>query len=1086
MKKMFTLHRHYYALCCLLFALFAGSVKAQSGTNKCGFTAQVTSGALINVCGSTAVALTSQPTGAGYTYQWQVQTTAGGPFTNIAGATGAVYNTNTLGAYRVLITKSSCTDTSGISNVIHFDVQGGTISGGSSGKTCQGDYGGLLTGSVVPGANLGIIKYQWESNENNAGWVTINGANDVNYTVGLVYNTTSFRRYSFDNCGNKAYSNIITFTTTSDIVPGVISPASQTINAGTSAAAITSATAASGGSGNLTYQWQSSLYERVGYTDIPGATSATYSPGVLNQTMYYRRVTVDATCKNSKATESVVVFVNGGILTPGYFVTNSSCFFTGKSTSPLVTAVEPAGGVSPYKIEWQSSTDNVNFTTIPGATGSVYQPGLLTQSTYFRKKITDTKGQVVYTGSEKISLVATELTPGVIAATADVACLGSSPAPIISKGSAAGYGEKLSYQWQYKPASGSAWIDIPGQIREGFTPDPITEKTFFRRAAIDACGPNTRTVYSNEVSLDIRPALIAGAIKPTAQTIASGGTPIFLSSSEDPSGGTGSYTISWETDTLAVGPWKQVPGASGAGYQPPALTQTTYYRRAVKDNNCLAVKYTYVVEVAVKKGDALIGGNLAGSTCVFPGNRPGNISTSYMRVVSGGTKPYTFQWEQRTGNTGPFVTIPGATSEQYQPQVITETHQYRRKVTDAFGLFAYSDTITVEYHSAPLLPGSIAATTSATVCSGSAPGIIVSTASLSGYGEAALYQWQMHTDGGAWINMPNAIRENYTPGAITEKTWFRRAGFDQCSGVTRTVYSNEVVFDLVAKVPVKPGYINSCNILACPGTAPGIITSALDACGSGSIAYQWEVDNGNGWTVVPGATASSYMQKTINGTTKYRRKAMDACGNGGYSNEVTIFVYPPIEPGTIGTVTQTICGGQKPVKIKLQTECHYTNGVVTYQWQSATSENGPWTDIAGATGADYQPVATGKTMYYRLKVMSTTCATIVYTNIVTVIVNQGCQGNITAADVTSAPAKDDALQVYPNPLTGNSIMLKLKNDGPVNAVLQNAEGKTIPGTISNAGGGLLKFNLYQRPAKGVYLITVYTGKDRHTEKIIVD
>lgn len=1080
MKKMFTIQRHSYVFYFLLFVFFATQTHAQSGSNKCGFTAQIVSGSLINVCGSSPATLSSQPAVTGYTSQWQVQTTAGGPFSNISAATGAVYNTNVLGAYRVLITKNSCTDTSGISNIIHFDPQGGTITGGSTNKICQGENGGLLTGTQVPGADIGVIKYQWEKNENNAGWVALSGANDMNLFVGPIYYTSGFRRYSFDNCGNKAYSNIITLTATPDVIAGTISPATQTINAGSAAGVLNSVTAGSGGSGTLSYQWQSSLYERGPYTNIAGATSANYSPGVLNQTAYFKRVTIDAGCHSSNATSSVVVFVNGGILTPGYFTTNSSCFFTGKMPAVLETAMPPAGGVSPYMVEWQSSTDNVNFTSIPGANGPKYQSVVLTQSTYFRKKIIDAKGQVAYTTSEKISHIETPLTGGTIMATSPVACLGSSAAPIISKASPAGYGEKLSYQWQYK-TTGGAWIDIPGQIREGYTPDAISEKTFFRRAAMDACGPNTRMVYSNEVEIDTRPALIAGAIKPTTQMIATGGTPIALNSSEDPSGGTGSYSITWESGALAVGPWTQVTAASAARYQPPSLTQTTYYRRVVKDNNCLATKYTYVVEVSVVKSSPLIGGMLAGSTCVFPGNRPAPISTSGAKMVSGGTQPYTFQWEQRAGNTGPFVIIPGATTEKFQPQIITETHQYRRRVMDAFGQFAYSDTLTIEYHTAPLNPGTIATTTPTALCMGTTPGIIVSTASLSGYGESAAYQWQMHTDGGAWIDIANAIRENYSPGLITEKTWFRRVGFDQCSGVKRTVYSNEVVFELVPKVPLNAGFINSCTILACPGTPPGAITSALDACGSGGVKYEWEINSGNGWMIVPGASAASFIPKAISIITKYRRKVTDACGNSGYSNEVVIYIYPPIEPGTIGTVTQTVCGGQKPIKIKLQNECHYTNGVVTYQWQSSTSENGPWTNISGATGVEYQPMSVGKTMYYRLKVMSTTCAAVVYTNIVSVIVNQGCQ-RIASEEITS---EDKALQVFPNPLTGNSLTVKLKTDGPVSVVLQNAEGKTIPGKVTKAGGGLLKVNFSQQPSKGMYLITVYAGNDRYTEKIIV-
>jgi hypothetical protein len=1078
MKKMFTTQRVAYAFGCFLFMLYGLTLNAQT---RCGFAAQVTNGSIINLCTGSSVALNAQPTGAGYSYQWQIQTTAGGPFTNVSGATGASYNTSALAAYRVLVKNGSCTDTSGIANLVHFDVQAGTITGGPSGKVCVGENAGTLTGTSVPGGDLGILKYQWEKNDNNTGWVEINGANDVNYSVGIINNTTAYRRSVSDNCGNKAYSNIITLTIASPIVPGAINPLTQTISAGGTAATLNSTTASSGGSGNLKYQWRSSPFARGPFTDIVGANAASYSPGVLNQTTYFERTTIDVQCNTSASTDPAVVFVNGGILNAGYFTTNSSCFFAGGSTTPLTTAVEPTGGTAPYTVEWQLSTDNVNFTTIPGANGSIYQPGTLARSTYFRKKVTDAAGHVAFSPSELISFVSTALSGGTINATSSVACLGSSPAPILSLKSASGFGEKLSYQWQYKTASGN-WVDIAGQIRDNLIPEPITEQTTFRRIAIDACGTNTRQAISNEVTIDIRPALNAGSIRPTAQTIGSGGTPLALNSTEDPSGGTGSYTITWENSSLAVGPFGQIGGASSVNYQPPSLTQTTYYRRSVKDNNCLATKYTYVVEVSVVQGGPIVGGILAGSTCVFPGNRPGKISTSHLRLVSGGVTPYNFQWEQRVGNTGPFAVIPGATSESFQPPVITETYQYRRRVTDAVGTFAYSDTITVEYHTAPLNAGSIAATTSTLLCGGGTPGLIVSTNSLSGFGESAHYQWQMRTETGNWTDIADAIRDNYQPGPITEKTYFRRVGSDQCSGVTRTVISNEVVFDLAPKITLKAGLVDG-PFITCSGTAPGVIRSVLDACGTGNVSYQWEINNGSGWTTISGATAASYIPKPINGGTLYRRKVSDGCGQSGYSNEVMIYVYPPLEPGIIGTETQKVCINQTPDKIKLLTNCHYTDGTVTYQWESSPSAGGPWTSIGGATTGEYQPQKAGTSMYYRLKVMSTTCSMFAYTNVASVILDNSCSvvGGVTNPGITS-----DDMQVYPNPLTGNIITVKVNTTGAVNATLQSAEGTLVPSRVSQAGSGMLKVTTTGGILpQGTYMLTIYSGGERHTKKIIV-
>jgi gliding motility-associated-like protein len=81
-------------------------------------------------------------------------------------------------------------------------------------------------------------------------------------------------------------SVLITVVSPGTLIPGIIgSP--QTICSGTAAAAFTS-TAASGGQATINYQWQQST-DNVSFTNIVGATSATYGAGTLSQTTYYKR-----------------------------------------------------------------------------------------------------------------------------------------------------------------------------------------------------------------------------------------------------------------------------------------------------------------------------------------------------------------------------------------------------------------------------------------------------------------------------------------------------------------------------------------------------------------------------------------------------------------------------------------------------------------------------------------------------------------------------------------------------------------------------------------------------------------------------
>ncbi len=1075
MKTAFTFRRWVILLAFLCSVMSNYQSWSQSSTAKCpGFTAKISNGSVLNLCSGTSINLAATPVVSGYNYQWQKQMTTGGPFANVSGATSSSYPTSSLGAYRVIVSTGSCIDTSGITTVLSLVVQGGTITPATTTTLCYGESGGKITGSRVPGADLGFISYSWEMNENNTGWVPIVGAGDADYLVPLLYKSTAYRRIAKDNCGNSAYSNVANINLVSALLPGTISPLTQTITRSQSAAPITSVTPASGGSGTFTYQWQSSFWERGPFSDIPGATAASYTPGHLDETFYFRRVVVDTRCLNKVNSDLAVVIVSDGILNAGNLSIPSQCFFPGNPASIIETQNNPRGGTPPYTVQWQLSLDNVTFTDIPGANGISYLPGILNETTWFRKKVTDAAGIIAYTPSEVINKITTSLTGGSIQAMALIACIGSSPAPIKSTGSPAG-AVVLSYQWQFKNTStGGVWTDITGQIREAIFPEPINEKTTFRRVAIDRCGTTFRTAFTNEVVIDIRPAIDAGDIAPTSQMVRAGQTPLNISNTDSPSGGTGLFNISWEsTDNVAFGTWTIIPSATGTSYQPPVLTKSTYYRRATTDNGCLATKYTYSVEVYFNTQPPVTGGNLAGPSCVFKANTPSPITTG-SNPPQYGTPPFTYQWEVLVSGT--WTTIAGATNVSYQPPVLTQTTTYRRKITDVYGEFAYSDPFTINYVTTALSPGSIAST-SIVVCTGIAPGIIAEVTPASGSGTVT-YQWQMKTVGGTYADISGATGSSYQPGTLTQKTYFRRVAMDMCSGVTRSANSNEVSIDITTITNFLAGLVDG-PFITCSGYAPGVIKSVLNACaGLTNISYQWESLVGGTWQQIPGATSASYSPGAITSMTSYRRKAYNDCGNSGYSNQVDIYVYPPIEAGSIGTTSQSVCMNAIPAAIKLLANCHYTDGTVTYQWQKATNAAGPWSNITGATTNQYQPGAATANAYYRLLVRSSRCAAFAYTNVASVIVDPTCR-------LSSDNMAADNIKVYPNPMTGNTMEVRVNTKGNTTVSLMNGEGRSFPVSVSNTGLGMMKVTSSSGLHKGMYLLTVKDEKGSYTEKVIV-
>lgn len=255
------------------------------------------------LCGNNPAAFTETlaATAAGtVSYQWQSNTVGcGGSWTNIIGATSATYDAPAglvVTTYYQRVTTSTlnsivCTATSNCITVTANSITPGTISGNRT--ICSGGDPTAFTVTVAAtGTNL---SYQWQiSTTTSAGpWSDILSATNPTYDApGPITQTTYFRRVATatvnsSNCA--ANSNFVTvFVNT--ITPSVID-GNQTICGSSNDPTAFSVTTPASGSGTLSYQWQSSIVGCSGpWSNIVGATSATYDAPNVTQTTYYHVV----------------------------------------------------------------------------------------------------------------------------------------------------------------------------------------------------------------------------------------------------------------------------------------------------------------------------------------------------------------------------------------------------------------------------------------------------------------------------------------------------------------------------------------------------------------------------------------------------------------------------------------------------------------------------------------------------------------------------------------------------------------------------------------------------------------------------
>ena len=129
----------------------------------------------------------------------------------------------------------------------------------------------------------------------------------------------------------------------------------------TSAGTLTNTTPATG-NGTISYQWQSSTTScSSGWSNITGATNATYSPGNLTQTTYFRRRARNTTNGNTcdDFSNCVTVTVNPQLNLP--IPDDEFC----PGTTSYLKTVQATGGTPGYTYSWSAGLGSGSQKTLP-------------------------------------------------------------------------------------------------------------------------------------------------------------------------------------------------------------------------------------------------------------------------------------------------------------------------------------------------------------------------------------------------------------------------------------------------------------------------------------------------------------------------------------------------------------------------------------------------------------------------------------------------------------------------------------------------------------------------------------------------
>jgi len=273
---------------------------------------------------------------------------------------------------------------------------------------------------------------------------------------------------------------------------------------------------------------------------------------------------------------------------------DSVCF---NGIPDTLTSTAPAtGGDGVFTYEWQDSVSGGTWTAIPASNALDYQPGALSQTTYFRRKVTSASCGVAYSNPVEIHVF--DAFDTISTAVTNVACNGANTGAI----SLTMTGGNAPYTYSWSNGGNSALIT--GLMAGTYT---VT--------VTDAAGCGTLN-YSFTIN---QPTALVASIGSTTNVLCNGGNSGATAATA--SGGTGPYTYAWSNGATT---------ASNTG-----LTAGTYTVTVTDASGC-----TDTDVVTITQPIALVASIGSSTNILCNGGSNGSATVS----ASGGTAAYTFLW----------------------------------------------------------------------------------------------------------------------------------------------------------------------------------------------------------------------------------------------------------------------------------------------------------------------------------------------------------------------------------------------------------------------------------------------------------
>lgn len=732
-----------------------------------------------------------------------------------------------------------------------------TVTQPASTTACTGS---TATFTVV--ANGSNPTYQWQVSTGGGPFTDITGATSAtlsltNVTAGM--NGNQYQVVISNTCPSTITSNAVTLTVNN---PASITsqPSDATVCSGETANFSVTAT----GSSN-TYQWQVSTGGGP-FTDIPGATSLTYSlanvTSASNGNQYHLVIT---SCgPNPVVSNNVTLIVNSATNISSQPVNTSACTGGGDATF----TVSATGSSLSY--QWQVSTNGPGgpFTNIAGATSATLNVTGITSAmngNIYQVVITNTctgpiaSAQAVLTVSDPATITTQP-------AASQGACAGS---PISFAVSTAG--TNVTYQWQVSTnGTGGPFTDIPGATSSTYTINATTPamNNNVYHVLVFSCSP-TGLISGNALLNVYSPVSVT---TPVANVGACVGSNAVFSVGADGS----NNTYQWQVSTSgAGGPFTDIPGETS-----PTLTLSNITSgmnnnvyQVVMSNSCTAAPVISGGVLTVTNAAVITSQPVSATYCA-------GLDATFTAAASGSS----YQWQvSNNGNAGPFTDIPGATAATLTLTNVTagmDGNVYQLVIGSCGSSSITSNQATLTVNA----PASFSTQpANVTVCSGSNATF---TAAATGTNPIS-YQWQVSVGGGAFTDIAGATSATLTLPNVTDPMGTNQYQVIIGNTCTGSVTSAAAVLTVTPATAIT-GQPNDATV--CEG---GNVTFNVTASNISGGSYQWQVSNGGPFTNINGATGATLTISPVTAALNGNAYHVIATGCGSVtSDDVTITVNP--------------------------------------------------------------------------------------------------------------------------------------------------------------------------------------------------